>query len=134
MNHNRMKINQARRGIQFTIDESPETVIVYRRAMIDDGFGGLVENPNSDEEAYTITCRLSFERKTVGQLNQSPAGFSTNLQKFILVNYQTTIYENDTFESNDNYKQYKIGAVQPLIKFGGVIGYQAPLIEAEHEL
>lgn len=124
------KLSQARKGIQFSINESPETIIIYRKPLTDNGFDGLIENPFGTETAHTIKCRLSHEKKFPGNLDSSSAGFTQNLARFILVNYQTIIYENDIFESALSEKSFKIGPVDPLYKFGGVIGYQASLIEA----
>jgi hypothetical protein len=53
---------------------------------------------------------------------------STNLQRFILADYQADIKHVDVFEAIG--RSWKIGPVDPLKKFGGVIGYQAPLTDA----
>jgi hypothetical protein len=128
----KQRLKQARKGIKFSINESPETGIIYRKSLKSDGFGGLIEDPFGEEEINIIKYRLSHEKKLPGNYEPSPAGFTSNYQRFILVDYETIIYENDVFESEQAQKRYKIGVVDPLIKFGGVIGYQAPLIEAEN--
>ena len=126
--NNAVLLKQARDGIRRLINENPETIIIYRKELKDDGFGGLIEDPFGDETPHTIKCRLSHEKKFPGNLYPSPSGFTTNLSRFILVDHTVTIYEGDLFEAID--KEYRIGAVDPLLKFGGIIGYQAPLIEA----
>lgn len=110
------------------INENPETIIMYRKDLTDDGFEGLVENPFGEETPETIKCRLSHERKFPGNYSPAPSGYTTNLSRFILVDHTVTIYEGDEFEAIG--KRYKIGAVDLLKKFSGIIGYQAPLIEA----
>lgn len=91
--------------------------------------GGEVEDPFGDPIPYEIKCRIDHERKFPGNLDLASMGFSTNLARFVLVDCETTIYINDTLEEIG--KGFKIGVVDPIKKFGGVIAYQAPLIEAE---
>lgn len=126
----KQKLKQARDGIKFTINEDPETLIVYRRKLIDDGFGGLIEDPYNNEKPSIIKGRISHERKQHGNYQPSPSGFTSNYARYLTVDYETIIYENDFFESERDQKRYKVGVVDPLRKFGGIIGYQAPLLEA----
>lgn len=126
--NNALLLKQARDGLKRIINENPETVIIYRKDLVDDGFGGLIEDPFGNETPHTIKCRLSHEKKFPGNFYPSPSGFTTNLSRFILVDHKTVVYEGDEFEAID--KRFKIGAVDSLDKFEGVIGYQAPLIEA----
>jgi hypothetical protein len=121
-------VAQAREGIARIIGENPETVTVSRAAMVDDGFGGLVADPHGARSSVIVRCRLSHESRGPVSLAQSPAGLSTNLARFILVDHLTTIIAGDTFEALG--RGWKIGAVDPLLNFGAIIGYQAPLVEA----
>ena len=111
------------------LEESPEEITVLRKTMISDGFDGMVIDPYGTEEPHEFKVRLSHEKKFPGNYNPAPGGLSTNLARFILVDHNTLIYDGDMFESSFG-KEYKIGVVDPLIKFNGIIGYQAPLIEA----
>lgn len=129
--NNRAFLKQSRDGIKKHIDESPSIITVWRKAMKDDGFGGTVEDPFSDPSDDTFKARLSHEQKGPELSNEVPPGLSTNLSRFILVDYETTIYEGDYFKDAILNKSYRIGPVDPLVKFGGIIGYQAPLLEAE---
>ncbi len=122
-------LKQARGAIKRMIEESPEEITILRKSMVDDGFDGLVINPYGDPEEINIKARLSHEKQFPGNYKNSPAGLSTNLSRFILTDHETVIYDGDSFESSFG-KEYKIGAVDLLIKFNGTIGYQAPLIEA----
>jgi len=127
--NNASYLKQARKGIKKHVEENPTEIIIYRKPLVEDGFGGYVESPTADPDDFTITCRISHEQQGPVNNEPVPAGLSTNLTRFIIVDYKTTIYENDTFEAID--KNWMIGPVDPLIKFGGIIGYQAPLREAE---
>jgi hypothetical protein len=129
---NKSLLKQARNGLKRLINESPEIILIYRKKLVDDGFNGCVEDPfDSGCPPDEIKCRLSHEQSGPDKLQNAPSGLSTNLLRYITVDHKTTIYEGDTFESEKTRKRYKIGAVDPLIKFGGVYGYQAPLVEAE---
>lgn len=126
---NKQMLNQARDAIKKMIGDSPEKITLYRKPMVDDGFGGLIEDPTGEDESYELTVRLSQERRFAGNYNPAPVGLSTNLARYILSDYESIMYDGETFTSSFD-KQYKIGAVNPLIKFEGVTGYEAPLIEA----
>lgn len=114
--------------VQRSINESPETIIFWRKPLVDDGCEGLVVDPFGDPVPYTVKCRLSHERKFPGNYDPAAVGFSTNLARFILSNWNNPLIEDDTFEAIG--KEFRIGAVDILKKFGGIIGFQAPLIEA----
>ena len=126
---NQQLLKQARKAIIKMIGESPENITIIRKPMVDDGYEGSVIDPYGEEAPHTLKVRLSHEKKTA---NYDPAsvGLSTNLSRYITTDYETIIYENDTFDSELTQKRFKIGVVDPLIKFNGIIGYQAPLIEA----
>lgn len=126
---NQALLAQKRKGIQSEINRSPEAIIIYRKPLVDNGFGELVENPYGTPIPYNIKCRLSHEKKGPDTEVSMPSGLSTALVRFILVDYKTTIKEHDTFEALG--KGFRIGKVDPLKKFGGILGYQAPLYEAE---
>jgi aconitase B len=122
-------VAQARDAIQRTIDENPSTVILMRAPLVDNGFGKMVPDPTAVKVPTELRCRLSHESRGPVSLQPASVGLSTNLARFILVNWQTVIEEGDTFEALG--RGWKIGAVDPLVSFGAVTGYQAPLVEAE---
>jgi len=124
-------LKQARESVIALIKESPTKIIIKRVGLVDDGSGDgtLVPDPYGTPDDYKMTVRISHERRQAQNLSPAPAGFSTNLSRFIIVDYKTTIYEGDTFEALGKF--WQIGPVDPLMKFGGVTGYQAPLKEAE---
>jgi hypothetical protein len=124
-------LNQARRGIKNLINEDFEFVTINRKPMVDDGYGSKIEDPTGDPVPYEIKCRISHQKKFTDKYNVSPPGMSTNLSRFIFVDFETIIYEGDIFESERIAKSFKIGIVDPLEEYGGIIGYQAPLEEAD---
>ncbi len=126
---NPQMLNQARDSIKKMIADSPENIIIMRKPMVSDGYEGLVIDPSGIPVPHKMIVRLSHEKKFPGNYNTAPAGLSTNLARYITADYETNIYDGDTFDTSFG-KEYKIGAVDPLKKFNGVIGYQAPLIEA----
>lgn len=128
MNVNTQCLKQARTGITKLINENPDTIEIERKPLISDGFEGLVEDPLGVPVSYSYRCRVSHEKLFPGHLDPSPVGFTSSLARYILVEYDVTIYEGDSFDLIG--KEYRIGVVDPLVKFDGVIGYQAPLIEA----
>lgn len=125
----RAELTQRRKAIQDKIKENKTAIITYSKPLIDDGMGGLIEDPYgtpvADETRYV---RLSHEMSTVPKEGTVPAGVSTNLQRFIISDYQTVITEGETFEAIG--KEWRIGPVDTLYASGGIIGYQAPLMEA----
>lgn len=124
-------LKQARKSVIALIKESPIKITVKRFPLVDDGSGDgtLVPDPYGTPDDYTMTVRISHERRQPANLGSAPAGLSTNLSRFVMVDYKTTIYQGDTFEALGKY--WEIGPVDPLMKFGGATGYQAPLREAE---
>lgn len=128
MNINRQALIQQRNAIKQMIKESPENITIFYKNMVSDGMGGEVEDPTGTEIQDLILCRLDHERKFPGNYNTAPVGLSTNLARFILTDWETEIFVNGHFSAID--KEFRIGAVDPIIKYGGIIAYQAPLIEA----
>ena len=126
---NPQMLNQARDSIKKMIAASPENIIIMRKPMVSDGVEGMVIDPFGIQVPYKMIVLLSHEKKLPENYNTAPVGLSTNLARYITADYETNIYDGDTFDTSFG-KEYKIGAVDPLIKFNGVIGYQAPLIEA----
>lgn len=121
-------LKQARNGVKKLIEESPETIVIIRQPMKDDGFGGQVPDPFGTPTEHTYKVRIAHERGNPDMLTDTSAGMSTNLQRHLLADYLTDIKHGDIFEALG--RSWKIGPVDPLKKFNGVIGYQAPLTDA----
>lgn len=121
-------IRQSRAGIKAQIRVNPSIITVMRTAMIDNGMGVMIPDPYGTQETSYITCRISHESKGPDETGTSPAGFSTNLGRMILVAHTTEIIAGDRFDWQS--KRYEIGPVDPLMFGNAIIGYQAPLKEA----
>ena len=124
------QVTQARRAIAFKIKENPSFITVLRQAMVDDGFGNQVPDPFGTPEEKHFKVRITHERAQPEMAQNSSAGLSTNLQRFIIAGYKDLIQQGDVFGHEATGKVYRIGPVDPLEKFGAIIGYQAPLVEA----
>lgn len=125
--NNRELLKQARAGFKAIISENKDAVIIFRQPLVDDLFGGLTEDPTGTPVGVVIPCRISHEAKGPQEQQNAPAGTVNNMTRFISVCYNIEINQKETFESIGHL--WEIGKVDPLKKFGGVIGYQAPLIE-----
>lgn len=123
-------ITQSRRAITLKIKENPSKITVIRQSLVDDGFNNMVPDPFGTPEEKVFTVRLSHERAQPEMAQSSSAGLSTNLQRFIIAGYKDEIKQGDVFAHEATAKVYRIGPVDPLEKFGAIIGYQAPLTEA----
>ena len=124
------QVTQARRAIAFKIKENPSFITVLRQAMVDDGFGNQVPDPFGTPEEKHFKVRITHERAQPEMAQNSSAGLSTNLQRFIIAGYKDVIQQGDVFDHEATGKVYRIGPVDPLEKFGAIIGYQSPLTEA----
>ncbi len=124
--NNMMMLRQARAGIKAQIDNSPDTITVKRPVLVSDGFGGYT--PGTATTDVTLRGRLSHERTAVQALELYPSGFDTGFKLFILVDHLTTLSENETITARG--MSFRVGPVDGLIKFGGVIGFEAGLTPA----
>lgn len=123
---NRTLLKQARFGYKKLIQESPTTITLRRLPLVDDGFGGFVEDPLGIPLETSKTVRIAHERAIISKVGESPSGLQTDLSRYLLWEHNVDIRENDTF---DEIQGYRVGKPDPLKKFGGIYGYQAPLIE-----
>jgi hypothetical protein len=125
---NYQALEQSRRGIQADIDQNPESIIIYRKPMVDGGFDKLVENPFGGETPTPLRVRLSKEARGPEAYSSTSSGLRTSETLYILVNHKTMIYINDEFEARD--RNWRIGPVSQIKEFGGIVAYEAPLFEA----
>ena len=130
--NNAALLKQARDGVIANINVSPVVIIIQRMPLINDGFGGEVPDPFGTITESSYKVRISHERKGPASFDLVDAGLSTNLSRFIFTDYRADIREGDIFEAIG--KNFKIGSVDPLYKYNGIVGYQAPLTEAAEAL
>lgn len=115
-------LKQARKGFTKLIDENRQTITIN---IPDDP-----KNPWPVNTPDTFTGRISHEKKAVQDLEAGTAGLSTNLARYLTVEYDVDYLAKGYIITDQNSKQWKLGPVDPLPKFGGIQGYQAPLEEA----
>lgn len=123
------ELRQARAGQKKLIAENRSYLVqTYQPTTTDPITGDQVPNPAATAVTENIYCRIMHERAQVPTDTQNPAGMSTNLNRMIMTDWEnvprygaTIAWESLTFE---------IGPVDPIYKYGGLVGYQAPLTEA----
>ena len=118
-----MLLKQARTGMKSLIDENRQSMYILNSAD--------PSNPWAKEDKFKFSGRISHESsRQAPDLNPSPAGLSTNLQRFISLEYTVNFLKKGDIIIDQNDKKWKLGPVDPLEKFGGIHGYQAPLEDA----
>lgn len=122
---------QLRQGIKKVIDANPANVVFMRKPMKDNGLGEMVEDPYGTPDATAVRVRISKERRGPEGSLPIEVGLSTAGSFYMLSDYQTPIFKNDTFEWSD--RRWRLDAVSRIEQMGGVIAYEAPIIQAEEE-
>lgn len=126
--NNRMMLGQMREAFAFHIAQSPDTVSIRRRPLVPDGFGGMVTDPFGATTVVTMVARLAHERFGVQDQQVQPVGLDTAMSLFIIWPWDLTVNENEIIEARG--RLFKVGVPDALKKFGGIQGWQAPLIPA----
>ena len=143
------------------IAADPTIISVTRPAVIDNGFGAMMEDPLGQTKVYKFRVSISHERSSIGMPSSAPVGVQTNLMRMITIDYRGGLLEGDLFtiaERNQTSRleqvydngvmvtydgehvahevdtatapiTYKVGKIDALTEDGGIIGYQAPIIE-----
>ncbi len=122
-----MLLKQARKGFTGLIDENRQTMIflVPADSSIPAGWPGNISTPTE------FSGRISHESsRQAPELSPGTAGLSTNLSRFLTVEYTVDFLIAGSFITDQNSKRWKLGPIDPLEKFGGIHGYQIPLEEA----
>lgn len=128
LQNNRMLLAQARMGIAVEIDQSPDVGVVQRIAFVPDGFGGMIADPTGAFTPVSVRLRVSHERRGVNEAQPVPAGLDTALSLWILWKHTDNIRQDEAITVRG--RLFKVGAIDPLMKFEGVQAYQAPLYPA----
>lgn len=126
--NNPSALAQLRKAFDAQVSNSPDVITGQRPAMVSDGFGGLVPDPTGATTSYTFTGRLSHERSGVKAVQEVPSGLDTALSLFLQWPWTVTVKEGEIITARG--KKFKVGAVDPIKKFGGVYCYHAPLYPA----
>jgi len=118
-----MLLKQARKGMKALIDEDRQTMSI--------DIPGDSSDPWSTPTTKTFSGRISHESsRQAPDLAAGTVGFSTNLNRFLSVEYDVDFLVTGAFITDKNGKQWKLGSIDPLEKFGGIHGYECPLEEA----
>lgn len=95
-------MSQARDGIIRMIKANPTIITITRKSMIDDGFGGLMDDPNGATQDYKFRVKVSHQKSSVPALSGSAIGLATNLQKMMTLDYKGGPLEGEEFTIADN--------------------------------
>jgi hypothetical protein len=128
---NEVMLNQEREGMKAVIDENRIALTIERKPMILNSFDVPVDDPHGTPTIHDITGRISHESAIPLKPLTVPAGESTNMSRFLLVEYDTIIYQNDSIVDYLG-ERWKVGIVDILQVFNDTIGYQAPIIKAKN--
>ena len=117
-----MRLKQARKGYKKMIDQNRQVLIVT--------IPGDPTDPWSVDTTKDFTGRIAHEQRGPFNPQSDSAGMSTNLSRFLSVEYDVDFLTVGQIITDKDSKDWKLGAVDPLEQFGGVHGYQIPLEEA----
>lgn len=117
-----MLLKQARKGMKALIDEDRQEMSV--------DIPGDSSDPWSTPVTKTFSGRISHESSSVPDLGSSTIGLSTNLNRFLSVEHDVDFLITGALVTDKNGRQWKLGAIDPLEKFGGICGYECPIEEA----
>ncbi len=122
-----------RDAIALLVEESPTTATVNRVVLVPDTInGGLKPDPFGAVETVTVRFRIAHETRTPPTSRvQNDAFFTTNYNRIATWAWNTEIREGDVYTDPDINKQFSFGRVDVLRKFGGVVGHQSSILEAE---
>ena len=123
-----MLLKQARKGFTALVSENRQTM-TFRSPADSSIPAGWAGNLPTD---IPFSGRISHESsRQAPELSPGTAGLSTNLQRFLSVEYDVDFLVAGSFIVDQNSKRWKLGPIDPLEKFGGIHGYQIPLEEAK---
>lgn len=129
MVNNQFLLKQKRDAQRLLIAIMPESMTVSTPVVVSDGFGGTMPDPAGSVTTSSLTYRVFHDSGQVQELGESPAGLSTNLGRAIMTDYNNDLTAAEGATITSSGRSYRIGKVDTLQMFGGVFGYQAPLIE-----
>jgi len=97
-------VSQGRDGIIAMIKANPTIIVITRKAMIDDGFGGLMDDPTGGTCVYKFRVKISHQKSSVPSTSGAPIGLSTNMQKMMTIDYKGGPIEGEQFTVADRTK------------------------------
>ncbi len=119
--------------IKQLVAVSPTTATMVRKStkLVDNGFGKMLPDLFDTGSSVTVTFRLAHDKKAPAVSQGTEQGvFTTNNNRIATWAWDVDIQEGDTFTDADLGKTFAFRDIDVLRKYGGVIGYQAAVIEA----
>lgn len=114
-----------RDGIKATIARSPTVVSIYRRAEIDDGFGGKTKQAGRGTFIGKARIRISHASGSVQGNAETPAGLSASFSLYALTDYHAPLAEGDSI--TDGASWWSVGPVNELKEGTRLFATEAPL-------
>ncbi len=125
---------EERDRIKHLVDESPTVTVMFRRKLIPNRLGGMTTDPYGEPAEVIVRFRIAHDRQSPPEIgSQNGAFFTSDHNRIATWEWNTDIKEGDAFTDSDLDKRFVFGQVDALRKFGGIVGYQAPLMEAAGE-
>jgi hypothetical protein len=102
------------------IKANPTIITITRKAMVNDGFGGLMDDPTGGTFDYKFRVKISHQKSSVPSTSGAPIGLSTNMQKMITIDYKGGPIEGEQFTVAN---RTKLSSVQTAAYSGTVVVY-----------
>ena len=120
-----MMLDTLRAGIIATIKASPTVVSIYRRAAVDDGFGGTTTVAGRGSFVGKARVRIYHASGSVQGNAENPAGLSASLSLYALTDYHAPLAEGDAITDDSSW--WAVGPVNELKDGTRVFATEAPL-------
>ena len=124
---NRELLKQGRDMVRRSINESPTEITISVYPTKDNGFGDQVPDTSQPPDPVTHKVRIAHERGIVPKLEEYSAGLDSNRNLFLLADHNFTGGNGQLFTFTG--REWRIETLNPIIKFGGVVGYTAQLVQ-----
>ena len=121
-------LRQARRIIAETINDNPICLRMQRVPLVDNGNGQEVRDPFGDPTVVEVRGRiapLAYGLRGVQTQESTATGPGVPDTQFLLVKHTEDLQEGDPFDYNGH--SWKVGPVENIYRFGGVVAKQAPV-------
>ncbi len=120
-------LRQKRLSVTAHINLNPTVTVVYRYPQHDGGFGKLVEDYTQEPTQRVVKVRYAHPNGQSGPFapETTVVGVMPVTGRYVLAEYDADLIEGDRFED------FKVGPIDLLTAYGGVVGKQAPLTDSE---
>lgn len=124
---NTAMLEQVKKGLIDTIEKEGLILTMKTYPTKDNGFGIQIFDYSQAPIEKQAKFRIALDKSAPAVDGETSFGLSSNLNRIIESDYRTPMIEGAIIVGLE--REYKIGEVTPLIKFGNKYGYQAVLIE-----